>query len=192
MGYKNKEAQKEYQRNWMARRREELLVNKSCTHCSSTNDLTFCNIKNNGKVFSTSYSKDKLMEKIKDALILCDPCYRLYSRDQAALKATVHGHAGKRSGTYTSWRSMMDRCNNPSKDNYKWYGGRGVTVCERWENFENFLADMGERPSNMTLDRKDPYGNYEPDNCRWATTAEQGANKRKKILTVLWINEIIR
>jgi hypothetical protein len=91
-----------------------------------------------------------------------------------------HGHSGKRTPTYFSWQNMRQRCNYPKDVNYVRYGGRGVTVCERWNTFENFIADMGERPAGRTLDRIDPYGNYEPANCRWATRKEQEANKRNR------------
>jgi hypothetical protein len=76
---------------------------------------------------------------------------------------------------------MRSRCRNPKDTSYKDYGGRGITVCKRWQGpqgFQNFLADLGERPRNKTLDRKDVNGNYEPGNCRWATSKEQGNNTR--------------
>jgi len=82
--------------------------------------------------------------------------------------------------TYNTWRNMIDRCTNPNAWNYKYYGGRGVEVCERWlESFENFLTDVGERPEGLTLDRIDVEGDYEPENCKWATWSEQQENKRQ-------------
>lgn len=90
-------------------------------------------------------------------------------------------HAHYRSPTYNSYRSMLARC-KPTHRQYKDYGGRGISICSRWlESFENFLADMGERPAGKTLDREKNDGNYEPGNCRWATRLEQNRNKRKHI-----------
>jgi hypothetical protein len=81
-------------------------------------------------------------------------------------------------GTYNSYRGMLNRCRYPNATGYKSYGGKGITVCERWQRFENFLQDMGVRPEGKSIDRHpNPAGNYEPGNCRWATPKEQQQNK---------------
>jgi hypothetical protein len=80
---------------------------------------------------------------------------------------------------YNTWANMLSRCRNPKNDRYRDYGERGITVCERWLRFENFLVDMGLRPSDRhSIDRINNDGNYEPLNCRWATSSEQNNNKR--------------
>jgi hypothetical protein len=78
---------------------------------------------------------------------------------------------------YGTHRAMLQRCTNPNAVNYQYYGGKGITVCDRWSNFQLFLEDMGDRPEGTTLDRIDPTGNYEPSNCRWATNNEQRLNR---------------
>lgn len=94
---------------------------------------------------------------------------------------TKHGHAKtyKQSPTYQVWRGMIARCEDPAHQGYRYYGGRGVKVDPRWRvSFEAFLADLGERPVGLSLDRIDPQLDYGPGNCRWATKEEQAANRR--------------
>lgn len=102
-------------------------------------------------------------------------------REIAADRLTKHGHTdrGDFSPTYITWAGMKQRCGYKPNKAYKYYGRRGISVCERWlQSFDAFLEDMGERPDGMTIDRIDPEGDYEPGNCRWATAKEQGASKR--------------
>ena len=94
-----------------------------------------------------------------------------------------HGQSNTRH--YRAYRGMRTRCENPNAKSYKDYGARGIHVCERWLQYENFLADMGPRPQGTTLEREDNDGNYSPDNCYWATPKQQGLNRRdNRLLTV--------
>ena len=103
-----------------------------------------------------------------------------YIRELHATRLSTHGMS--RTPTHVTWASMLQRCNNPNSDKYQYYGGRGVTVCERWHTFENFLADMGERPSTKhSIDRIDNDRGYNPDNCQWVTMRKQNRNRRSNI-----------
>lgn len=104
------------------------------------------------------------------------PCSNHYS----------HGHTvgRKYSPTYHSWQAMIGRCRYQGRDNADRYTKKGISVCERWNSFENFLADMGERPAGKTLDRIDGDKDYSPENCRWSTPTEQARNTRRNVLTL--------
>lgn len=100
----------------------------------------------------------------------------------SSIRERTHGHTANNTRTpiYRSWEAMRRRCCNHNAHNYGDYGGRGIRVCQRWlDSFENFLADMGPRPEGTTLNRIDNDGNYEPDNCEWATPKVQSNNRRR-------------
>jgi hypothetical protein len=113
--------------------------------------------------------------------LLCGDTTSCGCRKREALVESriVHSNAG--SLTYWVWGSMVQRCSNPKNKAYKDYGGRGIKVCDRWREFAKFFEDMGEKPDDMTLDRKDNDGDYTLHNCRWSSATEQNNNRRNSI-----------
>ena len=114
-------------------------------------------------------------------------CYRREDSAKKGRATATHHHCvnGKWTPTYRSWSAMRDRCTRKTHPHYARYGGCGITICERWQKFENFLADMGIRPEGKTLDRIDGSEGYSPENCRWATPKEQQRNMRSNRLLAL-------
>ena len=96
----------------------------------------------------------------------------------------VKKHGYEATPTYNTWRCMIARCTRPNNHNYANYAGRGISVCERWRIFANFLEDMGPKPEGLQIDRIDNEGNYGPENCRWVTPKENSNNRRKR--PILW------
>lgn len=99
------------------------------------------------------------------------------ARNTGNTNGVTHGQTN--SPAYRSWKAMKQRCDNPKRVEYKYYGGRGIRYCDSWRDFEVFYRDMGARPAGRSLDRVDTDGDYSPDNCRWATHLEQMRNRRR-------------
>jgi len=141
--------------------------------------LCLCDCGN--KIITAGYS-------IKNGQTKSCGCLRKESTSRTGSLKRTHGYS--RTSTYNTWSHMIQRCNNKDNFQYTDYGGRGITVCDRWDinkggSFENFLADMSEKPKNKSLDRIDNnklINGYSPENCRWSTTKEQNRNKRNNKL----------
>lgn len=125
---------------------------------------------------TTEVSRSNLTTQIKNSQVQSCGCMR---RDNMKAIGSHATHGASHTVEYMAWSSAIQRCTNPNLMQWDKYGGRGITVCDRWmHSFENFFADMGPRPDGHSLDRIDTNGNYEPRNCRWATDSEQNTNRR--------------
>lgn len=123
-------------------------------------------------------TKSIVSQSIRNGKTISCGCHM---REMISKNRTKHGHArtGNKHPAYLTWLSMRQRCKNPKTDAYKWYGGRGIKVCKRWDSFENFLEDVGERPSTKhSIDRINNDGDYTPNNTKWSTSKEQNENRR--------------
>lgn len=114
---------------------------------------------------------------LRQGLISACGCIR---RGVGRKTMTKHGNYGH--PLYNTWHHMMNRCYKAKGGDLEMYQNRGIKVCDRWHDFKSFANDMGERPPNKSLDRRDNDGNYEPSNCRWATAKEQANNTRKTLM----------
>lgn len=167
---------------------EKLKVLKRVTNDKKGNSrwLCLCNCKNKSKIIALGFNLKRNHTKSCGCL--------------AKYNALKHGHRKNRETTreYRSWCDMIQRCTNPKHKYWKNYGGRGITICQRWLKPENFIRDMGEKPSECTLERINNEKRYSPENCCWATREKQARNKRNNVyithdgktqLLVEWVEE---
>jgi hypothetical protein len=146
----------------------------SCEGKRAGNYLWACRCECGGSALVTSHQLRRQTRPTRS-------CGCLQPAHALTIGARKKTHGKSKTQTYRIWHQMLDRCRNPKSTVFAYYGGRGISVCERWRSFENFFADMGERPEGRSIERNDVNGSYEPGNCRWATDKEQNLNKRNTV-----------
>jgi hypothetical protein len=125
------------------------------------------------------FSTETLCAQLRSGMTRSCGCLHEEQRLRFPTQVYKHGE-GYDSPEYRCWHLMLLRCRNPKAPNYSYYGGRGITVCERWLDYPAFLADMGRKPTpSHSIERVDNQGNYEPSNCVWATKSQQSRNRRR-------------
>lgn len=162
---------------------------KRTTQCKSC----FLNILNKsqdliGRKFGKWIVINKILSNKKRSRYLCicecgtkkevDSYRLLNNKSKSCPHCRIKTHGMTYTDTYKCWRDIIRRCKNQNFKHYKYYGGRGIKVCERWQLFDNFLSDMGKRPAGLQIDRINNDGNYEPSNCRWVTSVVNMKNRR--------------
>jgi hypothetical protein len=173
-------------RDWAAARKallNERGTEPPCPLCQRPrvrrSDYIRCNPCGTNWLDGEDLSKDPRIERHTQLIASLRMGQRATAQTAESTSDAIHGLSKTRE--YKIWRGMKRRCERPNAENYARYGGRGIKVCERWQDFENFYADMGPRPQGRSIDRFPNYdGNYEPGNCRWATAQEQAANRRPR------------
>lgn len=138
--------------------------------------------RHNNAVWETRCDCGGTKEVLRQNLLRTRSCGCLHSETTTTRNRAraTHGHSRPRSPEYLSWTAMRGRCLNPRNPAYESYGGRGITICERWNSFENFLDDMGPRLKAESIDRIDSDKGYYPENCRWADWVTQNDSRRKR------------
>jgi len=164
------------------------LISKQCKNCY-TNEL----IKSKDEMIGKNFGFWSVVDKVKiinrnewyyRCVCKCGTMKNISSWHLKSGKSTkchrcrCKTHGMSKTDTFRIWTGILRRCLNPNFKHYKYYGGRGIKVCDSWLKFENFLYDMGHRPPNLQIDRKDNDGNYEPDNCHWVTAKENNTNRK--------------